>query len=94
MDKYQIIDSIVVQVDELVDMRGVEKCRTVLDIIGKLNALRVGLAEDDKRTEDLKRQIREATATDDGDTECIDGQTYKIGAVAETERIVKVHGDH
>lgn len=47
MTKYELIDSITVEVDALVDMRGIEKCRTAVDIIGKLNALKNGLAKDE-----------------------------------------------
>ena len=59
MDKYQLIDSAIVQVDALVDMRGATKCRTVLDVIAKLTALKKGLAEDD---EAQKKLIEELTA--------------------------------
>ena len=40
MDKFQLINSIIAQVDALVDMRGAEKCRVILDIMGKLAVLR------------------------------------------------------
>ena len=59
MAKYQLIDSAIVQVDALVDMRGATKCRTVLDVIAKLTALKKGLAEDD---EAQKKLIEELTA--------------------------------
>ena len=48
MDKYQLIDSIIVQVDALTDMRGVAKCRTIIDIIDKLAALKSGLQNEEK----------------------------------------------
>ena len=86
MDKFELIDSITVQVDAIVDMRGVEKCRTTLEIIGKLNALRGGLAEEDKerdaRVEALERRLRETGAEDHGDGETIGGRVYKYGETA------------
>ena len=54
MDKYQLIDSIIVQIDALTDMRGVEKCRMILDIIGKLSALKVGLMNEEKKDDAAK----------------------------------------
>lgn len=86
MDKYQLIDGVIGQIDALVDMRGAEKCRTALDIIGKLVALKKGLADDDaaneRRIETLERQIQAATPAEDEDTEAIDGRTYRIGETA------------
>lgn len=83
-DKYQLIDSLIVQVDALCDMRGVEKCKTILDIIGKLSALKKGLQDDEKVSQQkidmLSEELRRVTAPDgDGDTETIDGKTYQIG---------------
>lgn len=90
MDKYQLIDSIAVEIDALIEMRGVEKCRTALDVIGKLNALRGGLAEEDKQHEatvaQLKGKISELLPYDDEDTETIGGRTYKIGQTAEGDQ--------
>ena len=48
MDKYQLIDSMIIQVDTLADMRGEEKCRTILDLLGKLAALKSGLMKDEE----------------------------------------------
>lgn len=87
MDKYQLIDSVIEQIDALVDMRGVEKCRTALDTVGKLVALKKGMAEDDaaneRRIEALERQIQAATPAEDEDTETIDGRIYRIGETAD-----------
>ena len=49
MDKYQLIDSMIIQVDALADMRGAEKCRTILDLLGKLAALKSGLMKDEEK---------------------------------------------
>ena len=88
MDKYQLIDGIIGQIDALVDMRGVEKCRTALDAVGKLVALKKGLADDDaaneRRIETLERQIQAAAPAEDEDTETIDGRTYRIGETADS----------
>lgn len=88
MDKYQLIDGIIGQIDALVDMRGVEKCRTALDIIGKMVALKKGLADDDaaneRRIEALERQIQAAAPAEDEDAETIDGRTYRIGETADS----------
>lgn len=83
-DKYQLIDSIIVQIDALTDARGVEKCKIILDAIGKLSALKKGLQDDDtvnqQKLDTLREELRRVTQPDgDGDTETIDGKTYKIG---------------
>ena len=44
----EMVDQLIVQVNELLDARGVEKCRLALDIIQRLAALRNGLAEEEK----------------------------------------------
>ena len=83
-DKYQLIDSIIVQIDALTDARGVEKCKIILDAIGKLSALKKGLQDDDtvnkQKIDTLREELRRVTQPDGGDdTETIDGKTYKIG---------------
>lgn len=90
MTKYELIDSITVSVDALVDMRGTEKCRTALEIVGKLAALKTGLQRDDQAAEDkireLEARLRALQADDDdGDTETIDGVKYRIGATGGKE---------
>ena len=47
MDKFGMIDQIIVQVNALLDARGVEKCRLGLDIVQRLAALREGLRKED-----------------------------------------------
>ena len=51
IDKFQMIDELIVEVNNLVDARGVDKCRLCIDIIQRLSALRNGLEQDDKRRE-------------------------------------------
>ena len=70
VDKFQLIDSIIVQVDALTDMRGVEKCRVIIDIIGKLAALKKGLQDDDVRTKEKMDELKAASG---------DEETIKIG---------------
>lgn len=69
-DKFQLIDSLIVQVDALTDMRGVEKCRVIIDIIGKLAALKKGLQDDDARTKEKIDELKAALG---------DEETIKIG---------------
>lgn len=83
-DKFQLIDGIIVQIDALTDARGVEKCKIILDAIGKLTALKKGLQDDDaeqqRKLDTLREELRRVTQPDGGDdTETIDGKTYKIG---------------
>lgn len=87
MTKYELIDSITIQVDALVDMRGAEKCRAALEIIGKLSALKEIIANDDKTAEAkeaaMRRQLDKLLPPDaEGDEELIDGKVYKIGEVS------------
>lgn len=89
MSQTELIDSITVQVDALLDMRGVEKCRAALDIIGKLAALKRDIETDERKAEAREAQLKEALdrltppGDTDGETETIDGRTYRIGQTAE-----------
>lgn len=47
MTKYELIDDMLVKLDALVDMRGVEKCRTVIELVGGLATLKNQLTEED-----------------------------------------------
>ena len=47
IDKYEMIDQIIINVDALLDARGAEKCRLALDILQRLAALKQGLAKED-----------------------------------------------
>ena len=48
MDKYELIKSVILQLDELVDARGAKKCTLIIDMIQKLDALAKGLGDEDK----------------------------------------------
>ena len=48
IDKYEMIDQIIVNVDALIDARGAEKCRLGLDILQRLTALKKGLMDEEK----------------------------------------------
>lgn len=50
-DKFQMIDELIVEVNNLVDARGIDKCKLCIDIIQRLSALRNGLKQDDERRE-------------------------------------------
>ena len=84
MEKYKLIDTIIVQLDAMLDMRGVEKCRCAMDTIGKLSELKKAIQDDDeenrRRVNVLQDELRRATAPEGGDdVEEIDGKTYTIG---------------
>lgn len=84
MDKTQMIDTIIIQLDAMLELRGAEKCRCALDTIGKLAELKRVVQEDDaehqRKIDTLREELRRATQPDsDGDTETIDGKTYRIG---------------
>ena len=49
IDKFQMLDELIIEVNNLLDARGVEKCRLGIDIVQRLAALKNGLLEDDKR---------------------------------------------
>lgn len=81
----EFIDGITIQVDAMVDMRGIEKCRTGLEIVGKLAALKTGIAEEQRAAEEKIRELEARLRAlqpedDDSDTETIDGVKYRIGA--------------
>lgn len=80
----EFIDGITIQVDAMVDMRGIEKCRTGLEIVGKLAALKTGIAEEQRAAEEkireLEARLQALQPEDDDDTETIDGVKYRIGA--------------
>ena len=54
MDKYGMVDQIVVWVDSLIDARGIEKCRLAVNIISLLSDLKEGL-----RREDAEKETKE-----------------------------------
>ena len=59
MDKYQLIDSVIVDLNTLADARGVEKCRLLLDILQRLAALKNGLKREDEEKNDEQREAGE-----------------------------------
>ena len=60
LDKFQMIDSIIVQMDKIFDQRGVERAATVIDVIKKLNILRDGLKKEDEAHERDMNELRNA----------------------------------
>lgn len=50
-EKLNIIDTIVVEVNDLIDAKGIDKCRLAIDIIQKLSLLRSTIVNE---TEDTK----------------------------------------
>ena len=84
MDKYQMLDAIIVIVDKLADARGVERCVLLIDLVKRLDALEKGLKEDEDatnaRVEMLKSQIKNLTTPpflNEGEIR-EGGQTYTI----------------
>lgn len=65
MDKYQMLDAIVVLMDRLADARGAERCTLVVDIIQRIDALKKGMREEDRAHKQelklLETQIKELT---------------------------------
>ena len=61
MDKYQMLDAIVVQLDRLADLRGVERCMALVDLVSRIDALKKGLREEEDshnaKVDALKAQI-------------------------------------
>ena len=64
-DKYQIIDSIVVQIDKILEQRGITRAATAIEVIQKLNALRKGLEDEEtsmrKELQELRNLARAET---------------------------------
>lgn len=48
MDKYDLISSIIIKVDKLMDARGIEKATLGIEIVQLLNTLSKGLGDEDK----------------------------------------------
>jgi len=53
-DKYGLIDSMIVALDTLT-VTGAGNMRTVLDVIGRLSALKEGLKKEEQRAADAER---------------------------------------
>ena len=90
MDKYEMLDGIVIILDKLADARGVERCALLVDAIKRLDALKKGLKGDDDahnaRVELLKSQIKNLTEPkplQDGEIR-EGGETYTIDLTPNT----------
>lgn len=62
MDKYDVISSIITEVDRLVDARGVEKCGIIIGVIQKLQTLAKGLGDEDKAHAAEKKLLEDQLA--------------------------------
>ena len=49
INKYELIDQLIENVDELADARGARKCVLIISMIKSLDALKRGLMDDDQR---------------------------------------------
>ena len=83
-DKIEFIDSMIVQLDKVFDMHGSARALALLDVIQRLNTLKDGLTEEDKKNaekiETLKRQHKAALQGLAGAGEVIGGQEIRIDA--------------
>lgn len=83
MNEQDFLNSIITQVDEMLDARGVEKARLGIEIIQKIIAVRDGLKKSDEahaqQVKMLEDQIKALTTpkVEDG-VEIIGGGTYTI----------------
>lgn len=65
MDKYQMIDGIIVLLDRVADARGIERCTLLAEIVNRADALKKGMRQEEdakiKEIELLRKQIRDLT---------------------------------
>lgn len=47
MDKYQMMDGIIILLDRLADARGMERCTLLVEIVKRADALKKGMREED-----------------------------------------------
>lgn len=57
-DKYQLIDGIVMQMNELMDAHGIHKAVVGIDVVQKLKALGEGLRDEDKAHKEELDELR------------------------------------
>lgn len=89
MDKYDMISSIIIKVDKLMDARGIDKATLGIEIVQLLNTLSKGLGDEDKAHAAEKKLLRDQlkpAPLEDGETR-VGGETYEI----DLEEMVK-HG--
>lgn len=64
MDKYQLLDEMIVMMDRLADARGVERCSLIVELVSRASALKRGMQKDDEESagaiEALKTQLARA----------------------------------
>lgn len=47
MDKYQMMDGIIILLDRLADARGMERCSLLVEIVKRAEAIKKGMQEED-----------------------------------------------
>ena len=84
MDKYQMLDEIIIALDSLADARGVARCALMVDVLKRLDALKKGLHAEEEasnaRIDMLKSQIKKLTEPqplEDGEIR-EGGETYTL----------------
>ena len=92
MDKYRMLDEIIVLLDRLADARGVDRCLVLVDLVKRVDALKKGLREEEDahsaHIEMLKAQIRNLTEPAplmDGEIR-EGGQTYTLDFTPKGEQ--------
>ena len=58
LDKYQLIDSVVMQINELMDAHGIHKAVIGVEAVQKLKALCEGLRDEDKARKEELDELR------------------------------------
>lgn len=48
MDKYKLLDEMIVMLDRLADARGVERCSLIVELVSRASALKRGLEKEDE----------------------------------------------
>lgn len=91
MDKFQMIDAVILIIDKLADARGIDRCALLIDLLKRMDALKTHLQKEDEaykaRVEMLKAQIKDLTTPPElKDGEIREGgQTYTIDLTQNKE---------
>lgn len=48
MDKYKMLEEMIVMLDRLADARGVERCSLIVELVSRASALKRGLEKEDE----------------------------------------------
>lgn len=77
MDKYQMLDQIILLMDKIADAKGAIRCQLIVDAVRMTDAVKKGIQDEDKATaariEMLKDQIERLTEPHPGENEEVVG---------------------